>query len=183
MQRKSKYNVGQEFPNKKRLVELVGSHPKFRTSMWMWECCSCNKKYGPSLISSITRLDKLPKCCFMPKGNKTGRWLGHEEIAGVFLGSYKYNALKRGHEWNVSVEYLWKLWLDQDGKCVYTDRQLVHGKDASLDRIDSSFGYVVGNVQWVHADVNRMKSNFTEDYFLNICEEIVKNKLCKSKID
>lgn len=37
---------------------------------------------------------------------------------------------------------------------------------ASLDRIDSSKGYEVGNVQWVHKVVNQMKNNMPEPDFL-----------------
>ena len=41
--------------------------------------------------------------------------------------------------------------------------------NASLDRIDSSKGYVKDNIQWVHKDVQIMKNKFSEDYFKQIC--------------
>lgn len=44
--------------------------------------------------------------------------------------------------------------------------------DKSLDRIDSKKGYVVGNVQWVHKDINRMKNTFPQDYFIQVCKQI-----------
>mgnify|MGYP007044016634 CR=1 FL=1 len=47
---------------------------------------------------------------------------------------------------------------------------------ASLDRIDSSKGYIEGNVQWVHKDINWMKQDFNEEYFIFLCSEITKNK-------
>ena len=40
---------------------------------------------------------------------------------------------------------------------------------ASLDRIDSTRGYTVDNIQWIHKDLNRMKWNLPNDYFINIC--------------
>ena len=43
---------------------------------------------------------------------------------------------------------------------------------ASLDRIDSSEGYVPGNVQWVHLVVNDLKSNMPQEEFLNWCRDI-----------
>jgi hypothetical protein len=164
-----KYKVGDEFPNGKRLTKYVGSHPKFRTSLWMWECVKCGKESGPSLTNSITRLDKSPRCCGMPRKEKTGRWLGHEEITGVFLGTYRYGAAKRGLAWDVTPEHLWSLWVKQGGACVYTGLSLTHGETASIDRIDNTQGYIEGNVQWVHRDINRMKSDFTEDRFLALC--------------
>ena len=45
---------------------------------------------------------------------------------------------------------------------------------ASLDRIDSSLGYVKNNVQWVHKDINKMKQELNENYFKNLCKIIAK---------
>jgi hypothetical protein len=42
----------------------------------------------------------------------------------------------------------------------------------SLDRIDSSIGYVRGNLQLVTAVVNRMKQEFPQEDFLQMCETI-----------
>lgn len=41
-----------------------------------------------------------------------------------------------------------------------------------LDRIDSSKGYIEGNVQWVHKDVNMMKQNYSQKYFIEMCKKI-----------
>lgn len=169
---KMKYKVGDEFANHKRLVEYVGSHPKWRTSLWMWECTSCGKISGPSLTNSITRLDRGPRCCFMPRGQEAGTYKGYEELTGVFLGSCEYNAKKRGYEWSVTPEYLWDIWEKQNRKCAYTGMELSHGVDASLDRIDNSIGYVEGNIQWIHRDINRMKSDFDESYFIEMCKKV-----------
>lgn len=45
----------------------------------------------------------------------------------------------------------------------------VRDKTASLDRIDSGKGYEVGNVQWLHKDVNMMKRHYSTDYFKHLC--------------
>jgi hypothetical protein len=73
------------------------------------------------------------------------------------------------------------LWENQNGKCAYTGELLNFGRSkvngtASLDRIDSSLGYVEGNVQFVHKDVNIMKWDLSEKRFLDICEKITKNR-------
>lgn len=49
---------------------------------------------------------------------------------------------------------------------------------ASLDRIDSNEGYIVGNVQWVHLVLNRMKSNLKETQFIEWCNLVVKHNQC-----
>jgi len=46
---------------------------------------------------------------------------------------------------------------------------------ASVDRIDSSKGYVTGNIQIVHKTVNYMKHTLTQADFLFFCESITYN--------
>ncbi len=78
-------------------------------------------------------------------------------------------------EWQ---KYLWDLWCEQDQCCAYTGWDLWvgkrHNKDttASLDRIDNDQGYEIGNVQWLHKDVNWMKGRFTEVRFKEICTAV-----------
>jgi len=47
--------------------------------------------------------------------------------------------------------------------------------NASLDRIDSSIGYVNDNVQWVHKDINMMKRIYTQEYFIYLCKLVSEN--------
>ena len=81
------------------------------------------------------------------------------------------------------MKYLWELYVQQNKKCALTGLDIeMKLKDetaydgyrqiASLDRIDSKHGYCIGNVQWVHKDVNIMKNKFDQDYFLYICKLI-----------
>jgi hypothetical protein len=46
---------------------------------------------------------------------------------------------------------------------------------ASLDRIDSSRGYTLDNIQWVHKDLNKMKTNYPNDYFIKMCKYVANN--------
>ena len=50
---------------------------------------------------------------------------------------------------------------------------------ASLDRIDSTKGYTLDNVQWVHKAVNNMKMNLTDQNFINWCSIIHRYNLPK----
>ena len=40
---------------------------------------------------------------------------------------------------------------------------------ASLDRIDNSKGYEVGNIQWVHKEINMMRGPLPIDRFIELC--------------
>lgn len=160
--------VGEEFSNK-RLLAYSGINDH-KHHLWMWECIRCKGQSGPSTISHIKRSDRCLKCT----GADTGRWKGYEQLTGKWLGSYQAGAKKRNIQWNVGPSVLWEKWIEQDGKCAYTGRKLQHGLDASLDRINNKLGYIPGNVQWVHRDVNRMKSDFDAAYFIQLCKEVAK---------
>lgn len=44
---------------------------------------------------------------------------------------------------------------------------------ASLDRIDSSKGYIKGNVQWTTIDANIAKQDMKESDFIELCQKVV----------
>lgn len=101
-------------------------------------------------------------------------------LPGMKFGKIKASAAKRKIEFDVTREYLDEIFQNQNGKCVYTGFELGfvttgHHMTASLDRIDSSKGYLPGNVQWVHKDVNRMKWDLPETQFIEICQRITEN--------
>jgi hypothetical protein len=43
---------------------------------------------------------------------------------------------------------------------------------ASVDRIDSSKGYFLDNIRWVHKTINYMKMDLEDIEFLNLCRNI-----------
>jgi len=47
---------------------------------------------------------------------------------------------------------------------------------ASVDRIDSNKGYIKGNVQFVHKDINLMKNVLNIEYFIEMCKKIAKHQ-------
>ena len=82
----------------------------------------------------------------------------------------------RNIEWNITFEYLADLLIEQDFKCDLTgwdiDAMEVNKNTASLDRIDSSKGYIEGNVQWVHKMVNMSKQQYTQEEFVEMCTAV-----------
>jgi hypothetical protein len=77
------------------------------------------------------------------------------------------------------------LFLKQDRKCKLSGIEIkFHPEEkrikqsqqtASLDRIDNTKGYIEGNIQWLHKDINNMKWNFNESTFINYCCQIARN--------
>lgn len=122
---------------------------------------------------------------------------GTGDMSKSYLFRLKTSCKSRKIQWDddyMTTSNMWELLLKQDSKCALTGLNItlskgnnspVSNKDnnldysgwnASLDRIDSSVGYTENNLQWVHRDINKMKNSFKQDYFLEMCNLIVKNK-------
>ena len=52
---------------------------------------------------------------------------------------------------------------------------------ASLDRIISTNGYTIDNIQWVHKDINELKWDKTYEELLSICKKVVEYARIKNK--
>lgn len=91
-------------------------------------------------------------------------------------------ALIRNLEFSITPSYINDLFIKQEGKCALSGLDLYFGKKykdtsgtASLDRIDSTKGYIEGNLQWIHKDLNRLKLNFQNDKFIELCKLVAQN--------
>lgn len=108
----------------------------------------------------------------------------HIEIASTVFTKIKNEARRMNREFNLTLEYLWELYIQQNRKCALSDMLITFGssiKDktqtASLDRIDSSKGYIEGNVQWVFKKINMMKRDYSQECFIELCKLVAeKNK-------
>jgi hypothetical protein len=104
---------------------------------------------------------------------------GYAEIFASHWNSIKRHAKKRNLIFSITAEYAWNLFLKQNRKCALTGDPIAFSKDwrhwngsASLDRINSSNGYIEGNVQWVHKYVNVIKWDFSVKEFVDICRKV-----------
>ena len=104
-------------------------------------------------------------------------------IQSVF-NKVKLSAAIRDIPFNVSLQYVGDLFEKQKGYCALTGQKLTLKKTlkdttatASLDRKDSSKGYIQGNLQWVHKDVNRMKNNLKEETFVDLCKKVALHQI------
>lgn len=114
------------------------------------------------------------------KGLKSKNYKGYKNISGSFWSEIQKGAIKRNLKFDLSMRYLHSLFKKQSGKCALTgvkiyltDRIKERIKfTASLDRIDSSKGYVKENIQWVHKTINLMKQNLLEKDFIRYCKSV-----------
>lgn len=145
--------------------------------------CQCDCGNTANILGTHLRQGNTKSCgCNMVKiGPRNSEWNGVGKISGAFwcnhiIKSANGSKKRRVIELKIDKEYAWNLFLEQNGKCKLTgldlkfpERQVDKSWTASLDRIDSSLGYIEGNVQWVHKDINMMKRIYSQDYFIKMC--------------
>lgn len=118
----------------------------------------------------------------IPRESRDPKWTGSGNIPNWLVGRFKNIAKRRGIPFgeNVDADYLWNLYEDQRQCCALTGLPICFSRHsyqrkqttASLDRIDSSHGYVRGNLQWLHKDVNNVKGSLTDDRLREMCRMI-----------
>lgn len=145
-----------------------------------WKCiCDCGKETTVIQKSLTTRHTTSCGCkrYRRPARNKcVGGLMG--QVWGNIFGAAK----RRGFEFSITQEYAWKLFVEQGRRCALTGKTITLPNNtnefmsrkhtASLDRIDSSKGYIDGNVQWVSKNANLIKMDFQQDEFLDTCDDI-----------
>ena len=167
-----------------RLVVVKEAPRKNKQTHWVCRC-ECggaktvslnNLKNGSTQSCGCLALESARVMGRKGKGVRARNWQGIGDISASFWGQVLAGASSRGLEVAVTHQDIWNLFRTQGGKCALTGWALRfdppggRGKGtASLDRIDSSKGYVRGNLQWVHKRIQRMKWKFTQDEFLEAC--------------
>ncbi len=168
-----------ELPKNVTFAGNVKTRSGKTVTRWDVECLNCGKKRFINRKDHAIRLssNKCKQC-----SNKDNHPQGeYEGIRISFFNKYKLGAISRDLDFEIDIDFMSKLAKKQNYKCNYSGLSLNFSGDfkkitASIDRIDSSIGYLKDNVCWVHKDVNMMKQQFTEERFIEICN-LVSNKL------
>jgi hypothetical protein len=148
-------------------------------AIWQVRCDCGNVR---ELLSNLLRSGQVQSC---GKCEEHYAWKGVGELSGSYFTTLKRGADKREIYFNITKEYLWNLYLKQNRKCALSGLEIFFTRDrssqrscaqtASLDRIDSSKGYIEGNVQWVHKAINLMKWHLKQHHFIELCKHVAKH--------
>lgn len=135
---------------------------------------SCAGKYVNSLELPLTEKQlQNQRNIKLYSGNHRDEYSPFRELYRRVKARYK--------EVNLTLEDLKQQWELQQGKCAYTSLLLIlpsnkHKTDirytASLDRIDSTKGYIKGNIQYVAMPINFMKHTLNHNTFVEYLKEI-----------
>jgi hypothetical protein len=119
----------------------------------------------------------------MMHGSKHVNWVGYGELPGDKWTTILRQAKGRSIEVKITIQEAWNKFIEQKKLCALSGEPLYFDTPgrkssgcASLDRIDSSKGYVKGNIQWVHKDVQMMKWKLSQDRFKQLCKKVSNNE-------
>jgi hypothetical protein len=145
--------------------------------------CICGKKINCHSNELFRENLKSCGCMKNPKGKNSRIFKGYEEISGQYWNSLILGAEKRNLTFNVDIKDAWNVFLLQGKKCkisgfpIHFSTQYSKRKEqtASLDRIDSSKGYELDNIQWLHKSINELKSDFSDEELICFAKKIAYN--------
>lgn len=140
--------------------------------------CDCGTEKAVAVWTLVANKSRSCSKCSYVKAFK-----GYGEISITYYNALRSAALRRKHSFHISIEHIWDLFLQQERRCaisgcplILTNSNHLRDQTASLDRIDSKQGYVEGNLQWVHKDINKMKMDLQEEDFFRMVKQIYEHK-------
>lgn len=172
------------------VINLAGAS---RSGSKLWNCkCDCGNEIQVSTRHLNRKNNNIRSCGCLNPNRKIGKdspyFKGFGEVSRLFFIKHVMHSVNRYKnrdlDVNVDEEYLNNLFKEQDGRCYYSGLPITlptkwddRTYTASVDRTDSSKGYIKGNVRFVHKYVNIMKNKFSEEFFLEMCKNITNNKI------
>jgi hypothetical protein len=175
-----------EFENLLNLSEItlldINPIKKGNNIYYKVKCNICNKE----LNKASYQLGKS-KCQCIKSQKPMHNFKGVGDVSSAYFERAKRGARERRNmEFSITIEDTWHQFQKQNGLCALSNLPIVLDRNntkigrlkmtASLDRIDSSKGYILGNIQWVHKHINLMKNNFDQDYFIQMCKLVTNNQ-------
>lgn len=167
--------VGKEF-NNVRILSRKNRQKNARRVLVNCKCLLCGGEFVADFSHVKTGKTKSCSCVRKNKGRDSLAWSGHGGISKSYFSSIEYGAKERGLDFLITIEDIWAMFLKQGGKCALSGIELTFPKtrrdleyNASLDRVDSSKGYSIDNIQWVDRKINFAKQQMSNDEFVELC--------------
>ncbi len=112
--------------------------------------------------------------CTGRKNNYAGKY---NSMPVTWFETKKKNGISRGYEWDLTIDFIWDMYVTQDKKCALSGLEIEWSErgrtsTVSIDRIDNSKGYLTNNIHLVHKDVNMMKGRLSLERFIELCKAI-----------
>ena len=151
-------------------------------------CPTCGKEREFSRKAALKQAERLGTSCFScrtvannikRKGTKNKEknpaWRGFGHVPGKVFSRLQRDAKTRNISFEITIEDIHNQYNKQKERCAFTGFEIFFGIDASVDRIDSSKGYTIDNIQIVHKTLNIMKRDIPNDEFILWCRAVYKH--------
>ena len=142
------------------------------------------------LLPNSTRLHLIPKhYTKQQKENLLQFWLVRARLK--FLRNNLARASNRGdlsQEVKVDADYCYEIGMKKNWRCNVSGDEMeferggtewggkwCNPRSCTIDRIDSSKGYIKGNIQLVTWEVNSIKRHFDNNDFIELCKKVAKH--------
>lgn len=165
-------------------LTVIGVNGKTSRGQYIWKCkCDCGNY--KNIRGYHLKGKKIRSCGCLKRETVNIKWSGYGNIGRWVWNRFRIGAKRRSLEFDLTPQDMWELALTQNLRCALTNQSLNFVKrprdqnqsNASLDRIDSSKGYIKGNVQWVTKNVNIAKQSMSQKEFIDICRLVTQNNL------
>lgn len=152
--------------------------------VWIVKCDCGNeiKMASADFMRKPKRPHQSPRSCgCYRKRNRSPKYKGVGDLSHSKFKNICKGAEERNLPFKITIKQAWDLFCKQNGRCALTGVPIVldpssmaaGANTASLDRIDNSKGYVRGNIQWVHVEINFMKHSRSQEEFVRWCRLVV----------
>ena len=173
-ERSRKIKIGDKFKE----WTVIGGYRVTKQNIVQWLVeCSCGNYQRWIQSNELVNPDKCFKCrkC---SAKTTQRKITKKNGRIGELKKTQYTRLQksaeiRSIEWNITLEELWDLFISQKQICAITGDFIPDIKKASLDRINSSLGYISNNIQWVTIQANLSKHTMTMNELYQFCNKVL----------
>jgi len=171
----NKFNIGQKYGE----YVIIDGNIIIEREAKVTCKCSCGKISKVSCYSLIKGTStKCLICGNSLKKENNPAWRGYNSLPGKVFSKIKRDAKFRNIEFDLTMVYLNDLFIKQNKKCLLSGLLLDNSHNnltMSLDRINNDKGYIEGNVQWVHKDINMMKRIYTQEHFIKMCKLVTEH--------
>lgn len=160
---------------KKDYRAVIGTCSVYKNDQGAW-CSVCS---GCGNEQAYTRKDhakqseiadwRCKKCVSRDKGYSENKPKG---ASARLYNKFRKSANSRGIFWGINLQQFTDAY---SGRCALTGWpiSMEHGTcTASLDRVDSTKGYLPDNIQWVHSMVNMCKNKYDQTKFIAMCNAV-----------
>ena len=176
--------IGQKF-NFLEVKSLYESGSESNNWQSKWNClCDC----GNFCIKDTRGLKtgRSKSCgCYRKTWARNNMYKGYGNLSKSHWSQILRHAKDRNLLVEITIEDAWNLYLKQNCLCAITGIPIDFARNrngenhglttASLDRIDPDKNYTIDNIQWVHKDINTMKWNHSQEYFIKLCKLVANN--------